>query len=186
MWGMARRCRWAAVALFAIAAQPVSALAQLSIYAEEPLVSAVKNNDAAGAVRALFKGESPNQRDSMGIPALALAAQFGDEKTVTVLLQHGAAIDLTDNAGNAPLAHAAARGHIEVLRLLLAAKPRIDRENRQGETPLMMAAKNGHYDVVRELIRVGAAVNGHTPYWHARVNRHTRVVRLLQEHGGKE
>jgi uncharacterized protein len=186
-------CRWVRAVTLGCLLLAMPAVAQTSIYTEEPLPTAVKNNDTPAVIRALLKGESPNQRDSLGIPVLAVAAQLGDVNTVKALLAHGAQPDVPDNEGNAALAHAAWRGHADVVQLLLAAKPspRIERENRQGETPLMLAAKNGRYEVAAVLLKAGAAVDaadyaGHTPYWHARNNRHARVVRLLQDAGGKD
>jgi uncharacterized protein len=190
---MGRRCRWALAVTFGCVLLGAPAAAQKSLYAEEPLPEAVRNSDTPAVVRALLKGESPNQRTLAGIPVVAVAAQLGDVETVKALLAHGAQADLADNDGNAALAHAAWSGNTTVVRLLLAAKPapRLDRDNRQGETPLLLAAKGGRYDVAALLIKAGADVNatdyaGHTALWHARNNRHNRVVRLLQENGGKD
>jgi len=189
---MNSRCRWllASIALGVLGWASTS-VAQTSVFAEEPVVTMVKSNDLPGLQRALLRGESPNTRDGSGIPALAVAAQFGALDAVNALLQFKANIDILDTEGNTALAHAAARGHLDIVRVLLAAKAQVNRENRQGETPLMLAARSGRVDVVAELLKAGAAVDaadyaGHTAVYHARVNRQPRVLRLLQEAGGKE
>lgn len=166
-------------------------MAQTSVFAEEPVVTMVKSGDLPGLQRALLRGESPNTRDGAGIPALAIAAQFGALDAVKALLEFKANIDILDTEGNTALAHAASRGHLEIVRVLLAARAQVNRENRQGETPLMLAARTNRPDIVAELLKGGAALDaadyaGHTAVYHARVSRQSRVLRLLQEAGGKE
>jgi len=189
---MTAACRRALLALLAAClGWTAPAAAQISIMAEEPVVAAVKAGDGAALQRALLRGDSPNTRDAVGIPALCIAAQFGNQEAVKMLIDFQATVDQPDTEGNTALAHAATRGHLAIARTLLVAKAQIDRENRQGESPLILAARLGHADVVAELLQAGAAVNaadyaGHTAYYYARVNRHHRIARLLKDSGGRD
>lgn len=71
-----------------------------------------------------------DQQFGNGFTALTVAAFYGHDKIVELLLDHGAKIDLKDSADDTPLANACLKGHKKVIILLLhrgAALDDIDR-----------------------------------------------------------
>ncbi|KAM7409934.1 hypothetical protein PAMA_001425 [Pampus argenteus] len=76
-------------------------------------------NDAV--VEALLEaGANPNVRDPVcSLTVTHDAAREGFERTVRVLVEHGADVNLVDEQGNLPLHLAAREGHLEVVRLLI-------------------------------------------------------------------
>ncbi|QOI99799.1 MAG: ankyrin repeat domain-containing protein [Phycisphaeraceae bacterium] len=68
-----------------------------------PLVGACEGDDAAETVRALLDAKAdPNLPNDQGLTPLACAAFTGDEATVRLLLERGAARDARDSDGRSP------------------------------------------------------------------------------------
>ena len=126
-----------------------------------PLHEAAALGDAVALERALARSPdslfllSPN-----GWTALHLAAFFGREPTVRLLLTRGADANLWGRAfeHNLPL-HAACAGRTgkpDVVRALIPATRDIDARQGGGWTPLMLAAANGMADSAALLVGAGA------------------------------
>jgi ankyrin repeat protein len=95
-----------------------------------------------------------------GTTALYTAAREGHTDAVVLLLEHGAAVNITDSrSGNPPINAAAGRGHTSVVRSLLQGGADANARNLRNFTPLFLATRKGHADVVRLLIEAGAKVN---------------------------
>jgi len=98
-----------------------------------------------------------------GFTALGLAAHFGKEEAVKLLLEQGAEIDVKSQDGklNNTALHAAIAGnHDHVVRLLLKQgadiNARCEGEYRRGFTPLHVAAYFGREAVIQWLLEAGA------------------------------
>jgi hypothetical protein len=95
-----------------------------------------------------------NQWNDDGQSALSLAARYGHEAVVRLLLDTGKVdVDSTDKKdGRTPLSWAAECGHEAVVRLLLdTGKVDVDSTDKDGRTPLSWAAQNEHEAVVKLL-----------------------------------
>ena len=124
---------------------------------------------------------------SDGFTPLHLAAFFGHDEAVELLLRHGADVDVVARNRElqvAPLHSAAAGGHAKIVGILLehGAAPNV----RQGGgfTPLHSAAQNGDRESVEALLESGADPSladdeGRTPGALARAAGHDELDELL-------
>lgn len=124
----------------------------------------VKNN-AALVRESLSEGANPNKKFE-GNPAIYMAARFGNNDVIVVLLEYGADINAkTDIAGRTALHEAALQGHLSTVKLLLERGADVNAKNRHGRTPLYYAAS--------------------PPFPLSRPKNSNDVTELLRKHGGK-
>ncbi|XP_039985315.1 cyclin-dependent kinase 4 inhibitor C [Xiphias gladius] len=100
----------------------------------------VKLGSTAVAEALLAAGANPDVRD----PVLSLtvthdAAREGFVDTVSVLMRHGANVNLADERGNLPLHLAAGEGHLRVVHLLIGRTANPRTSNGQGYTAGQLA-----------------------------------------------
>lgn len=123
-----------------------------------------QKNQASTAALLLQAGADVDGTERSGNP-LTIAAQFGHEEVVAVLIEAGAWVDAysPEPIDATPLLMAAAKGHVEVVRQLLDAGARIDLENARGVVPHMGAALEAlrgqgsrSIEVVQMLLSAGA------------------------------
>lgn len=121
-----------------------------------------------------------------GFPLLGLAAYFGREKIVAILMEKGADPNREANNGSRlrPIHAAVAAGHQNLLRLLLkhGADPNVGQKG--GFTPLMSAAHRGSRTMVEMLLEAGADVTlkseaGETAKDFALKDGHVEIAALL-------
>jgi ankyrin repeat protein len=131
----------------------LAAAPELTLF-EAAAVGDVERLGALLSVRGSRAGEYA--RD--GFTPLHLAAYFGREEAVEVLLEAGAPVDgTTRNAmANRPLHAAAAGNHNGVARLLVEAGADVDARQAGGWTALHAAANHGNEALVDILLRAGA------------------------------
>src|ERR1700693_1771941 len=128
------------LAIFAAAIQGDTGALETLLAANRPLVSAVSSD---------------------GWTPLHLAAHFGKQEAVRLLLNKGAKADArsTNAMLNTPL-HAAAAGRAAGGgTLLLAHGAAVNARQQGGWTPLHAAAQNGDIELARTLVEGGADVN---------------------------
>jgi ankyrin repeat protein len=121
-----------------------------------------------------------------GFFPLGLAAFFGQEEAVKLLLARGADPNLTaSNAMKVAAIHAAsAAGSVAIARRLLEAGADVNAVQQAGFTPLHAAAMSGRLDLAKLLLDHGAdpeakAHDGRTALAMARDANHQPVVDLL-------
>ncbi len=107
------------------------------------------------ATAAVAAQENRVDSDSEGLD-LILAARYGHENVVRILLDRGAAIDRQDELGNSALIAVAAEPHTAILKLLLKRGADVHLTTNDGTTALMNAAASGHLKHVKLLLRAGA------------------------------
>jgi hypothetical protein len=129
-----------------------------------------------------------SQRVPQQVTGIHLAAYFGMDELIKILLMHGYPPHPKDSYGQTPLLWAAKRGNEDALRLLLE-QEMVERDSTDGSgrTALSWAAGNGHDDVVRLLLEEGSDINakdndGWAALQHAIWNTESATVRLLLEH----
>jgi uncharacterized protein len=147
-----------------------------------PLSRAAKEGDVAKVKSLLGKGMNVNERNGSGTMALTLAADWGRDEIVQILLSNGA--DVNNVGGLSPLYGAAKAGHTNIVRTLLAAGAKDGPEY----TVLMQAATYCRADTVKFLALCGSDVNatlsgGYTALMRAAWTCDIDTVRALLEAG---
>lgn len=93
-------------------------------------------------------------KNERGRTALISAADFGRESTVKLLLERGAAVDLTDNSGRSALSHADTP---PIAEMLIKKGADVNLKDRHGRPPLVHAETTAMIDV---LLKHGAEIDG--------------------------
>lgn len=156
---------------------------------EANIRGAVRENDY-GRVTALLdeQPERIHQVDSVGNGLLHLAAAANNIAMVQLLIDRGSRLDSLNGSGRSPAVIALFGLHrwwrkaekLEILEMLLSAG---------ASYTLLIAATRGDEQRVAELLRTHPSLaNAADPCWRrplsgAASNGHTRIVRLLLEHG---
>lgn len=101
-----------------------------------------------------------NAKDSYSRTPLALAARFGHDAVVEVLLEQDD-IDVNYKSDDqTPLLVAAYRGHEMIVKMLLGRKDiEVDSTDENGYTALLYAAEKGHETIVKMLLDNNADIN---------------------------
>ncbi len=144
------------------------------------------------ALKALLEsGLEADGESAFGAP-LRVAAASGYDDIVSVLITHGAEVDLTQEGTRTALCHAASFGHLSTVLLLLNYGADINYSVSSsdvleaGWTPLHFAAANGNLDIVKQLLSKGAKVfkttKGESPADLARSRNRGEVVKYFLQH----
>ena len=169
----------------------------------------LENGDAAGVNAVLSTGISPNADLGAGQSPVMIAAMKGHIEIMTVLIEHGANINISDGEGRTALSCAVAiacefpdegewddeaglydhvfEGNLaRVVRLLLESGAHVDTQDMVINGFLMLCCDEGRPDLVGLLLENGGDVNargefGFTPLIHA--VSHPDTCELLLEHG---
>jgi hypothetical protein len=160
-----------------------------------PLVQAVQKKDLKAVDALLGKDADPNAKNSIGRPALIMAAKMGSAPIVEALLKKGADINARDEEGSTALLNAVRAHRTEVVRILLAGGASVDaayqRAPDKGDTPLIVAAMMGKGEIVQLLIEKDADTkargsDGLTALIIAAMMGKEEIVQLLIEKGGAD
>ena len=132
-----------------------------------------------------FNSTQTNRERQSG---MHLAARWGHEAVVRLLVEQGADVEARDKDGGTALHRAADNGHEAVVRLLVKQGANVEAKTNYGGTALLRAARYGHEAVVRLLVEQGADAeardnDGETALHRAARYGHEAVVRLLVEQG---
>lgn len=157
------------------------------------LLAAAARGDAAEVERLLAAGAPVDVRDGHGRTPLLLATHGDHVASARALIGAGADVNARDRIEDSPFLYAAAEGRLEILKLTLAHGADLGSVNRYGGTGLIPAAHHGHVEVVGLLLTTPIDLDhvnrlGWTALLEAVIlgdggPAHTRIVRLLVEHG---
>ena len=141
-------------------------------------------------VRALIE-EDPalvNSYSPDGFAPLSLAAFFGHEETVDVLLAAGAEVSAPsrETMKLTPLASALATGHNQIARTLIEPGAHVNAQGDSDVTPLHTAAARGNIEAATLLLEHGADLNatttdGKKPITYAEERNHPEMVDFLKD-----
>jgi len=157
--------------------------------ADNPLIAAIKQGDAARVRTLLQQHADVNASDLDGTTALDWAVRRDDVETVGLLLNGGASATAANRYGISPLLVACEIGNVEVIDKLLRAGADANSANAAGETALMIAARTGKAAAVKRLVAGGADINakesvhGQTALMWAAAEDNLEATRMLLEAG---
>lgn len=153
-------------------------------------MEAIKTDNEAVVDKLLQEGQSPDQQDEVGSPALVVAASRGNLPIVEQLIEAGAAVNAMNRVGQTALSRAAYFGHLRICEALLEADadPNLAGKN-YNLTPLISAANSGQARIGALLVKNGAQmdeqdrISGFTPLMFATAYGHNDFVKLLLDSG---
>jgi ankyrin repeat protein len=153
-----------------------------------PFLTAVKYGHHLVVEKLIGRSNLEHVND-VGDSALHIAAEYGYEDVVSVLLANGANAHYKDRSGAPPMFRAAAYGREKALLLLLKGNTQhIDRQNKLGDTALHLAVKFARIATVKILLAHNADMelfnsDGESPLHLAiKFNRQNIICELMQ-HG---
>uniref|UniRef100_A0A674I7A2 Ankyrin repeat and kinase domain containing 1 n=1 Tax=Terrapene triunguis TaxID=2587831 RepID=A0A674I7A2_9SAUR len=123
-----------------------------------------------------------------GYTPLIVAVQKRLPEICSVLIEHGADVNMADKDGWSPLHFAAQNGDDRIVRLLLDHQAQADSQEHEGWTPLHLASQNNFENVARVLLSRQADPNcqendGRTALHVAACFGHISLVKLLASQG---
>ncbi|KAI6654558.1 Ankyrin-3-like [Oopsacas minuta] len=132
------------------------------------------------------QGADLNAQNRNGTTPLISAAKNQQGGALSILLNYGAAVELTDHGGYTALCYAAWRGLL--VSNLLGYNANVNVKSLFGFTPLLLATEEGHCHIVKELLAHGADINAYNRYHntalHYAVNTgNIEMISILLENG---
>jgi len=161
------------------------------------LQMASQHKNSAPVLRLLFEyGARANEvgryRSQSQSSPLQLAAQYGNQDSLQVLLDYGADLNFMDPGGNTPVHSAAGAGRGENLKFLIKQGANINATNKTKKSALMSAAGAGSLDqnpsIIRVLVDNGADIHmtdcdGNTALMHTASTGSLKGFKILVQHG---
>jgi ankyrin repeat protein len=154
---LSRAARWGKADLVQALLERGATVDAIDDRGRTPLMVAAQGKHPAVVTALLDAGASLTVQDSVGTP-LCWAAGFGDARSVKIMIERGADVNVVSaRSGNTPLIWAAGYGEAESLRHLVLAGANLEAtDTTRGATPLIHAAGTARADKVRVLLDAGA------------------------------
>ena len=162
------------------------------------LLQAAELGDNVTAELLLIEGVEVDAKASDGKTALHLAAQFGNEELVLVLLRYGADVKTKADhrgspkerkfyGGRTPLHWAAAEGYSNIIQILLDKGADIAEVSMTSRRPLQEAVQQGYTSCAKLLIDRGAPINAQDDKGFGALHRpgNRETIRVLSRHLSK-
>lgn len=141
----------------------------------------------------LMNGKSVHLKQHDGKTALHMAAIYGNEELIEVVINVGGNVDELDDSGLTPLIYAIQTGQIDPVRFLIRSGADINKRFQNERTALFYVYEKA--DVAQILIEAGADVNaidrfGKSPLWYAlerskSESNISELIQLLKKFGAK-
>ncbi len=120
---------------------------------DTPLHLAIRSGNMKAARALIEAGAHLSLSNHDGIqPLMTAAIKKNGQYLVSLLIFHGARVNVTDHHKNTPLHYAAQTGNLQSVRILVNAGATRTTTNQQGETPTSLAESHRHRSVVKFLI----------------------------------
>ncbi|HEX9959730.1 MAG TPA: ankyrin repeat domain-containing protein [Pyrinomonadaceae bacterium] len=162
----------------------------VSVEYEQPLLSAVSNEDFDQVKDLIAKGANVNAKDKNYGEATALhvAVENGNAEIAKFLLDMGAKINARDKNRRTPLMAIDDETPPELVRMLLDHRAKVNAFDAEENTVLIIAAQHENAEILRVLIDAGARVNaqnkeGKTALMLAAESDYYENVKVLLEAG---
>ncbi len=151
-------------------------------------VDTQKASQPGGTEPAAKKTAAPTEADNSNGISFILAARYGNENALRVLLYQGVDINQQDELGNTALIAASAERYPAITQFLLKQGADVHLLTNDGTSALMNAAGNGRLDNVKMLLRAGAELDaennqGETALVYAIKFGHGDIVDYLLDEG---
>ena len=129
-----------------------------------------------------------NPRDQWGVSPLIVAATYGYEDIVQLLLENGADTSIHGDLGGTAILRAVDEGNIAIVKMMLRYSVDFRQVDDLGRTILHGASINGHCDIIQLLVKAGLMVDvrghaGETPLHDASRAGYASVAVTLLELG---
>ena len=98
--------------------------------------------------------------DANGQTLIFVAASYGNEALVKLLVLNGAKVNVVDNHGYTPLHSAACNDRANICDFLISRGAWINFKDKRGYTPLYLAAVEGRTQACLSLLEAGANTEG--------------------------
>ncbi|GED67892.1 hypothetical protein BRE01_15940 [Brevibacillus reuszeri] len=158
------------------------------------LLTAVTQGNKEEVTKLLADGADIDATDETGRTSAMIAVHTNQLELFTLLVEHGANINIRDNRLDNPLLYSGAEGKLDFVKAAIAAGADTTVTNRFGGTALIPAADRGHVEIVRELLTTSDVNVNHVNNlgWTALLEavilgdggkNHQAIVKLLIEHG---
>lgn len=123
--------------------------------------------------------------------ALFTPAEVGHTAALRLLLKAGANPNIKDKGGFTPLQWAAQEKQLNAMKTLISFGADVNNKSKKGITPLMSASIAGFYKGVELLLSAGADIyiqdkKGNTAITFSEENKHSKIVKVLQEVANKQ
>jgi hypothetical protein len=154
------------------------------------LFEAVESGKRAAVILFIAAQNHTEFRDNRGWTPLMIAAFYGQDENIHVLLERNADVNATDTEGNSALHLAALQGHTACTATLIDSHARLNTRNYEGCTPLILASTHNHHQIIKQLIAGGAdldavANNGDTALGNSLQNDNSETVQILLDAGAQ-
>ncbi|KKP03785.1 hypothetical protein THAR02_04115 [Trichoderma harzianum] len=143
--------------------------------------------------RLLDSGAGVDETNADGETSLHLAAIFGKQANIELLINNGANMEARDGRGSTPLLLSVSdtpdKQPKECIRLLISLGANVTVADEVGRTLLCLVARDENLaDLIPEVLRAGAVIDeaddeGYTPLHLAAWYQCTEAIKLLVEHG---
>ncbi|OBS20375.1 hypothetical protein FPOA_06748 [Fusarium poae] len=150
----------------------------------DQLIACAKHGNVIQITRLLDEGVDIHVLSTFGRSALSVAAEYGHQDVINLVLARGGILDFQDASGETALWWASHCNHIGVVQRLLELGAQVDLTDSDGNTPLCVACQKGLVNIVKCLLEAGSDPNtmtnyGMTPLLLAATANHMDVVGLL-------
>lgn len=155
------------------------------------LMHAIQAGDESVIIHLLTLGANVNVEDNEKRSPLHLAAGYGSEAILKLILSKGPEIDRLGQLGTA-LKWSVTSANKAAILLEHGANPDLMEKEYGASAPLMWAAQLGYVETVKVLLKHHAQVNlktdskdgrGYTAVYKAASNNHTEIVKILADAG---
>ena len=152
-----------------------------------PIFSAIEKNNLKQVESMLSAGTDPSEGDMLRNTPLHMAAFYGYEKIIDLLVAKGADVNAINEAGQTPLYNAIHADHVQAVEALLSHGASLaNRYSDNRYTALHLAALDGKYEVSEALLKGGANTkakdaNGKKPIQYAKETKDKTFVKLFKD-----